>query len=282
MEDKLGLVDPELAFRVLEQMASHRPVAFVPFFRGESLLHPQAFDILRRAKELRVGPIQFTTNATLLDEAATTALLDLEIDFLSFSLDTVDPEIYERSRRGSRYEVVRRNILRLLEERSRRNLRAPEVQVSAVATSEHLPGLEAFVSFWKDKVDRVRIYEEHSTDGNPGSLNATVTPSDHRRPCHKVFTDLILYWDGRAACCNHDWNRGPDLSLGDARTQSIEEIWRGEGYRLLRTSHCKGDLRGAPPCERCDHWQMYYHSRGFVGRLFVDGAEVSPDGCAAI
>lgn len=274
MDKHKGMLDTKIAFRLLNEIAEHNPVALVPFFRGEPLLHPDVIEILKHAKELSIGPLQFTSNAVLLDTEMTEKLLDLNIDFISFSLDTADPQIYEQSRRGSNYEKVLGNILHFIKRRKELNLKLPEIQVSAINTITYREKLNDFITFWKDKVERVRIYIEHSQDGNPGSIAEPLRAFQHRLPCQKPFTDMVVYWDGQVAACNHDWTRPYEKSLGDLKVNSIEAIWNGRLYQELRQRHESGDLEGEKPCDKCDHWKMYYLETGFLGRLFINGEEI--------
>ncbi|MBN2231196.1 MAG: radical SAM protein [Deltaproteobacteria bacterium] len=268
MERHQGDMPNALACRLLDEMADHLPVTLVPFFRGETLLHPDWRKILSYAKKRGIGPVQLTTNAMLLDTKAAAAIVDLEIDFISFSLDTVDPYLYERTRRGSSYATVLTNIRRFLELKARRNRRLPVVQVSAVATREHLPGIDAFVSFWQPLVDRVRVYIEHSGDGRPGSINEPLPAFSQRLPCFKPFTDMVVYWDGMTALCNHDWTRTPAETLGNASEQSLAAIWQGTRYQEVRQAHRYGEVSDLIPCNHCDHWKMYYLEDGHLGQVY--------------
>ncbi len=159
------------------------------------------------SKKKELGPIQLTTNATLLSKDAANTIIDLELDFISFSMDTTDPQIYEQTRRGAKYNKTIKNILDFLELKEKKRAKKPEVQVSAVETPLHKPGIEKFVKYWHPKADRVRIYTEHSRDNKSGSISEPLPGFKHRMPCHKIYTDMIIYWDGEVALCNHDWTR---------------------------------------------------------------------------
>jgi len=176
MDKNLGRIDPDLARDIIDQAAANLPVTMVPFFRGEPLLHPHWHEILAYTKRKGIGPIQFTTNATLLDREATERILDLEIDFISFSLDTIDPAIYEKTRRGARYGQVVNNILGLIRRREERGMTKPAIQVSSVDTEAYRETMDEFISFWRKRADRVRIYIEHSADGHPGSIGRDILP----------------------------------------------------------------------------------------------------------
>ncbi len=268
-----GFMDTALAKRLLDEMAGHLPVSLVPFFRGESLLHPDWAEILRYARGRGIGPIQLTSNGMRLDREAAEKVLDLEIDFISFSLDTVDPEIYERTRRRGSYEKVVANIRRFLDLKRQRGARLPEVQVSSVATELHRPGMEAFVAFWRPLVDRVRIYVEHSQDGHPGSIDEPLPAFPRRYPCWKPCTDMVIYWDGQVALCNHDWTREPSRALGNVARQTIAEVWNSPAYREVREAHQAGTVASLPPCDYCDHWKMFYLEPGYLGEVYAHTAD---------
>jgi radical SAM protein with 4Fe4S-binding SPASM domain len=269
MEKDLGILDLSLAKRLLDEMADHLPVTLVPFFRGEPLMHPDWLEILQYAKQKGVGPIQFTTNATRMTKDVAQAILELQLDFISFSLDTVDPKLYEKTRVGADYTTVRDNILYLLDLKSIRGVSLPEIQVSAVDTPLHHEKLNDFVSYWRPKVDRVRIYVEHSTDGHPGSIDLVLPSFSSRLSCHKLFSDMVIYWNGDVALCNHDWNRIGENRIGNVGIQTIAEIWNSKQYNRLRKQHQDGDLDNVYPCNFCDHWKMYYLEEGYLGKIFI-------------
>ena len=84
MEARPGHMEWELYTKLIDEMAEHPGTAMVPFFRGESMLHPKFIPMLAYAKEKGIGPIQCTTNATRMKPEYARALVDLRIDFVSF------------------------------------------------------------------------------------------------------------------------------------------------------------------------------------------------------
>ena len=241
MQNKAGLMDKALFKKAVDEMAQHTPVALVPFFRGESLLHPRFIQLVSYAKSKGLGPIQMTTNAMLMDEKKAREIIKAGIDFISFSMDTVNADDYESARKGAKYDVAVGNIMHLLDLKERLASPTPETQVSSVATQKALAYKEKFINFWKGKVDRVRIFLEHSTDGAFGSLDCDILPAfDKRLPCAKVMRDMVALWNGDVALCNHDWDRKEPI--GNIRNQSISEIWNGQRYKEIRESHVNGHV----------------------------------------
>ncbi len=259
-----GLMAWDLYERLAREVARHPGTALVPFFRGESLMHPRFLDALRLAKSLGISPVQLSTNATLLTPEISEILISLPLDFVSFSLDAFSPAAYEQQRRGADYTGVMAHVEDFLRIRAREGGRLPEVQVSAVETALTAPEMEAFAAYWKPRVDRVRIYPQHSQDGAFGSLP---DPHGARRACGKPVTDLVVTCDGQAALCCHDWARR--VPLGDLNLSTLEEVWRGAPYHAVRMSHHEGRWDADPSCAGCDQWAQYWNPEGVVGRLVV-------------
>lgn len=268
-----GMMDPTLFRRLADEAAEHPPLALVPFFRGESLLHPELIPLLTHAKSRGLGPIQLVTNGRLLDGRIGQALLDLGLDFISFSLDTVRPEEYATIRQGGELAPVMANVERFLDRRAAGGY-PTEVQVSATRTRDNAASIGEFVEFWRERVDRTRIYYEHSTDGHPGSLDCPEVPREMpRRPCLKPYGDMVVYFDGGVAACNHDWFRRPPL--GDLTRQTIARVWGGPAYGELRRQHEDPERMRDSTCAHCDHWKMYYLAQPFIGELHTPSRERS-------
>lgn len=256
MEKETGFLDVGLARELMVQMGEHLPVTVVPFFRGESFTHPQWHVLLASLHEFGLGPIQMATNASLLTDERARKILEIGIDTLSFSMDTLNPDTYRRLR-GTDYAKSLENVLHFLELRQRcSSARAcATVQVSAVKTKENAHELGDFIAFWQTKVDRIRIYPEHSADGKPGSLSEAQAASP-RMPCGKVFEEMVVYWNGDVALCNHDWTRCiTKQHIASVKKQSIQDIWHSPAYEAIREAHIMARLAGIAPCEHCQHWR---------------------------
>ena len=59
-----GFMEPALFHRLVDEIAEHLPVTLVPFFRGETLLHPKAVELIAHAKSRGLGPVQLATNGS--------------------------------------------------------------------------------------------------------------------------------------------------------------------------------------------------------------------------
>ena len=264
------IIEDKLFYKIIDEMARHLPVKLVPFFRGEPLMHPQLIPFLQYAKQKGVGPIQMASNALLLDDQMQDRLIEAGIDYLSFSLDTVDPKVYERSRMFGNLEISSNHVKSMglkCKERKKKGLSAPTIQVSTINIEEYLPKQKEFIEEWLPYVDVVRVYEQHDEKGRlvDPQIRKSLDIFEERKPCRKVFTDMIIYWDGRMALCNYDWNE--QRNIGNANTMTLQEAWDSEEYENVRKMHlCNQFDRGI--CADCHHWKIDYTENGFIGTSY--------------
>ena len=266
VEMELGDIELSLFKKIVDEASQFLPVCLVSFFRGESLLHPRFLEMLSYAKEKGLKPIQFATNACFLSRESAEVILDLDIDFISFSIDVNNPEIYEKIRKHSNYKKVFGNIIFFLEEKKKRNKSLPETQVSAVKTDQNVDFIEDFVSFWRPKVDRVRVYDAHSLDGRLGQSQEN-DKAGKRLPCLKPLTDMVIYWNGDVAVCNHDWARKE--FIGNVKDDTIKAIWSNANYQRIRKRQINGSYPNNSVCKDCDQWKAYYVENQIIGNVYV-------------
>lgn len=266
----IGYMEDKLFYKIIDEMAEHLPIKLVPFFRGEPLMHPHIIAFIEYAKRKGIGPIQLVSNALLLDEKMQDALIESGIDYISFSLDTVDPQIYKCSRLLGDLNISSQNVESMglkCKERKKKGLSAPTIQVSTINIEEYMPGQKAFIERWLPYVDVVRVYEQHDEKGwlvDP-KIRAKLDLFSERKPCRKVFTDMIIYWDGRLALCNYDWDEHRDI--GNAGTMTLQEAWNSKEYEAVRNMHRCGQFDDGI-CAGCHHWKIDYTEGGFIGTSY--------------
>jgi radical SAM protein with 4Fe4S-binding SPASM domain len=235
-----GYIDFDLFKRLIDEMAPFPEIILVLHRRGESLLHPQFAEICRYIRG-KFKEVQLATNVTPLTEKKALAVIEA-VDFISFSIDT--PEHFNRTRLPAKYDDVEAKIMRFLD----LNRDRVTTQVSMVQTQETRPEDVAwFHERWQNKVNRVRVYQEHSTDGNFGSIKGGRSP---RKPCMMPLYEMLIYCDGKTGRCNHDWDGPP---MGDVTRNTIREIWMNEAYARLREEHRTLKIND-PVCAKCDSW----------------------------
>jgi MoaA/NifB/PqqE/SkfB family radical SAM enzyme len=109
---------------------------------GEPMAHPHFLEMVRQAKTAGLR-VELTTNGTLLTAARAAALVDLELDALTVSIDSVRPETYEDIRQHGSFGQVIENFRQLHRHRLRHKGRRgkPEVGLAFVAMKRNIADL---------------------------------------------------------------------------------------------------------------------------------------------
>jgi len=69
-------------------------------------------------------------------------------------------------------------------------------------------------------------------------------------PCPVLWQSLSVGWDGRILGCCGDLNGL--VTLGNVRTDSLEDIWNGEPIQAMRRQHVQKNHHSIPLCRDCD------------------------------
>jgi radical SAM protein with 4Fe4S-binding SPASM domain len=246
MKRRVGHIDAALLDKILAEAEFFESPCWLHWF-GEPLMNPAIFELIAKAKT-KVPNLGISTNATLLTPERAERLLDTELDTIIIALDGATPETYEKIRKSDRfsYESVRRNAEYFIAARSRRGQRTPHIILSIIEMKENAGETEAFVRLWRELgADEVSVkamtrwgdqddtFKDLATEQRRSVL---AQPRNH--PCTNFWTSMTITWDGRVVPCCYDYDA--KMTLGDLKTQTLEEIWNGEAYVNARTAEREG------------------------------------------
>lgn len=237
-----GYMSWETVKSVLDQAEELGVYACKFNFRGEPLLHKELGRFIRYAKEKGIIDVFFNTNAALLTEERARELIESGLDRLTVSFDTVDPSQYERYRVGAKFDAVVANVERLVRLRDEMGSQTPKVRVQAVLVPEVAENFDAYVEFWKDRVDQVSYND--MLDNVPGHIPALQS----KWVCPFPYQRLNIMWDGTVTTCYND-HYGKN-ALGHVSTDALADIWR-EGLKTLRADHREGRAHLHGACVEC-------------------------------
>jgi sulfatase maturation enzyme AslB (radical SAM superfamily) len=225
-------MDPALFRRALDGAGR---LEFALLFQwGEPLLHPD-FEALARDAAGRGIRTLVTTNGTLLDERRIGALLRAGVDRVTVSVDG-DAATHEAVR-GIPLAKTRAAIERLVAARDAAGS-STAVDVSMVVAPETEAGAATYEAAFEGLVDRVQKIP-------------LLTRGERRTRCREPWRGgLVVLQDGRCTVCCVDHDGA--LAVGDAKTQSLQEIWRGPALAALRRDHAQGRL--PPLCAGCTEY----------------------------
>src|SRR3989338_7163216 len=179
--------------------------------------------------------VMFYSNGTVLNYEKIKKLLDNPPNKIIFSFDGGTKETYEKIRVNAKFDVVTGNIRRLVEERNRRGMKEPAIEVNCTIQKENYHELDAFKKLWDGVVDGYDfgIVDNREGEGHEGDL--TVERSRLVYPCRRLWNEMIVLSSGKVALCCVDFDG--KVVLGDTNNQSLDDIWNGELYSKVRDLH---------------------------------------------
>lgn len=231
---------PEVYDNIIGQLAGKTDHVLL-YGLGEPLQDKAIVERVRAAADAGLN-VQLSTNAMPLTRTRSAELIDAGLRFLVYSVDSLDPDTYEKLRPGGKLSAVLRNIEDFEKENASRG-RPVHTSAQMVVMPDNRSEIRTFNRHWRQAgVDAVRM--------KPDEVLATNEPRPPRtRPCPVLWRGpLHIRVDGRVHACCHHFDAKP---VGDSRTQSIGDIWNGEPMRTLRGMHAEGRGDEIAACSAC-------------------------------
>lgn len=255
-EEKIGHMDLNL-FRQIVDEAGEYVFDLNLFLGGESLFHKELPEMIRYARSRGIAT-RLSTNATVLTKEKTDALLDAGLDFIIFSFDGYEKDVYEKIRVNANFEKTLGYIREFLEEKKRRGGRKPFVVFQVIEFS-NLTGAgkekerEAFLTSLKGlPVNRFSFIKPHTFGGKierkESKAFRKMTPV--YVPCTFLWYSMTVRWDGTVVPCCVDL--AGDLPAGDLNEKSLMEVWNGPVLTDLREKIANKRYLEVSLCRSCD------------------------------
>lgn len=221
-----GYMEVSLFKRLVDEIKSENPNAIVlPFWRGESCLHPHFAQLMQYAidKNLKV---HLSTNGHYM--SAENCNIFYQCDFVTFSIHTTTG--YKNAQLLLANKPIDCKTTFQISFVDSEKTTAKYLQ-SCVADS-HLLGF-----------DSIRLYKEHTIGGEFGKT--TDKESRKRYFCPKLLHTFVVSSDGYFSRCNHIWETQKQYNLNN---KTIKEIWHSDVMQAIRNDYPDKQ------CSPCDQW----------------------------
>ncbi len=219
---------------------------------GEPMLHPKAVELMEYAKKVG-AKIGLITNGSRFNEGNSRRLLEAGVDMIEFSVDAADPETYSKVRAGLDWDVLLKNIKRMVDLRN--HLKSP-TKIIASGVNQVGVDIDAVARFWEPLVDNFQKRKYLTWGINDPSKSADPTPylpPEEIIPCPFIFERLNIDSRGKIMVCGFDIAAVTDI--GNIHEKSIKEIWHGEGFEYYRKMHLEGKGNDIEICRNCPDWK---------------------------
>jgi radical SAM protein with 4Fe4S-binding SPASM domain len=218
-----------------------------PWGGGEPLMNPDVYRMIRYCRDADIYTV-VSTNGTLLNRERSVQLFESGLDHLIIAFDGTTAEVYEKYRKGAKFEKVKSNILRFLELKKEQR---PDlfVVLQMVRLPDNQHQVNDFRKMWSiPGVDEVRIKEDEIVI--PGvALDERLNHDRRRHPCYQLWQGpATVNYKGDFFPCCHMWQTEP---FGNVHEKSVFELWNSEKMHQIRQAHLDGDLTAYPDCRNC-------------------------------
>lgn len=211
--------------------------------RGEPMLCKAINEMLAytRGKFLN---LKLNTNASVLDEDKSHAILQSGVKTLVFSADAAEEPLYSQLRVNGSLNKVLANIERFQKIRETEYSQAKIITRVSGVKVRHEQDLDSMERFWGGLVDQVAFVDYVPWENVYDSPHTSVTT-----PCSDLWRRMFVWWDGRVNPCDVDYRS--TLTAGRLGENELRQLWRSEPYEKLRAGHVAGRRTSVSPCNRC-------------------------------
>jgi radical SAM protein with 4Fe4S-binding SPASM domain len=255
---KIGIMKYDLFIKIVNDIKKFpKKIKFISLqCRGESLLNPQLPQMIDYLKKADVAEqIVLNTNASLLNEELSLAIIEAGLDFIRFSIEAVSTEGYKRiAGVNIDFEKLVEKIAFFYAHKKQCNVyskildcgMSKEEKVKFVTTFENISDrifIEYPVNLWKDAG-----LDEEQFKTNRWSQKVFKTEI-----CPRIFFAYAVHFDGTVVGCDSDWKA--ESPLGDANKDNLVSIWSGRKFNEMRCLHLSKNTQMYSRCQDCFVYQ---------------------------
>ncbi len=242
----MGIMDLEFFKKVVDDADEIGVGAITIASRGEPTLHKNLKNMLEYiSKKKNIFEIKLNSNATFLKEEICHSIFINNVNQVVISADHYEKKDFERLRLGSKFEKIVENVDMLFNIRKKHYPNSiTEIRVSGVDNDRNLDR-KKFEKFWIKRSDHVSAgfpLERWDTYNNK-------IHEDINDPCENLWDRMYVWFDGKVNPCDADYKSY--LSYGNAKNNSIKDIWNSKKINSIREQHLNNQRKLIDPCNKC-------------------------------
>ncbi len=190
------------------------------------------YDRIRFVRQNGLRCYYYSNGTLLLQQNHIDRTLNDPPNLICFSIDGFTKETYEKIRVKADRDTVYNGIEALYNERNKRGLKEPRIEIFFTLTEHNRHELTAFQKHWADRSDYVSVFP---VDGRKDEK--FVSMNFKRLKAYPCFNraEVIVLSNGTLALCCFDVNGG--FELGDLRKQPLKEILNSGRFQTILDAH---------------------------------------------
>lgn len=218
------------------------------YFQGEPLLNPDFTEMVQLARKRRIF-VATSTNGHFLNRKNVDQIIKCGINHLIISMDGLDQETFEKYRVKGDLQTVTNGIKRLVAAKKALNSSSPFIELQFIVMRHNENQMQQMREFAKQAgIDKLafKTAQVYNFDVESTIIPTLKTKSRYRQTsegnwvmankirnrCHRIWSSLVVTWDGKVVPCCYDKNA--EHQTGDLLNQPLSEIWKNQHYTAFR------------------------------------------------
>jgi radical SAM protein with 4Fe4S-binding SPASM domain len=224
------------------------------YFQGEPYINPKFLDMVKYAGDKGIYTIT-STNGHFLNNENAKKTIESGLDRLIISVDGTTQETYESYRKEGKLEVVLQGAKNVVKWKKELKSKTPHIifQFLVVRPNEHqipeIYRLAKEIGIDEVKLKTAQVYDYKNGNELIPTINKYARYAEKEdgtwqvknellNHCWKLWHACVITWDGLVVPCCFD--KDALHKLGDLKSISFREIWRGEAYSDFRKKLLQG------------------------------------------
>jgi len=229
-------------FRQLLEKLSPDLIYLTLYFQGEPLLNPHFTQMVQMARKQGIF-VATSTNGHFLNESTIDGIIKSGLNHLIISMDGIDQHTYEQYRLKGNLQTVTDGIKRLVAAKSAAKSATPFIELQFLVMRHNEHQIQQMREFAKQagvnklalKTAQVYNFDAKSTiiptmksksRYRQTSEGKWVMDKKIRNRCHRIWSSLVITWDGKVVPCCYDKNA--DHQAGNLLEESLDIIWKNQ------------------------------------------------------
>jgi len=228
-----GFMKAELFKRLVDEAFEiDKNIIILPFWRGESALHPYFIELMNYALDKGMD-VHISTNGHFMEQNH----IDIfnRCQFVTFSIHT---------------DIGYKNALKFVQQKSN----------TTTAQASFVECEKTVEKYMKQSIDdenllgfdSIRLYSEHGVDGVFGK--SRITYDQKRNFCPKLKDSFVCAYDGNFSRCTYIWEVDKLFNLNETR---LKDAWNHPRMNEIRQTYPDKD------CLPCDQWSGHTNGKAW-------------------
>ncbi|MDO9256447.1 MAG: radical SAM/SPASM domain-containing protein [Bacteroidales bacterium] len=218
------------------------------YFQGEPLLNPGFTKMVQMTRKRRIF-VATSTNGHYLNDRNVDEIIKSGLNHLVISMDGTDQKTYEKYRVRGDLQTVSDGIERLVAAKKAVKSSTPFIELQFIVMRHNEHQIQQMREFAKQSgVDTLsfKTAQVYNFDAESAIIPTLKSKSRYRKTsdgnwvmvnkirnrCHRIWSSLVITWDGKVVPCCYDKNA--DHQTGNLLDEPLSEIWKNQKYTAFR------------------------------------------------